>query len=346
MSAKLCERKIFISSTIRNLLDERQAVMERLRTPFEHVRFHVISSELPESLHMSGNDIETYSEYSPNLFILNQVKYADYFLIIINDSYYGEQNIRDIHSLKKGQELISVTHAEFRVAFRQAQPIFAFIEKDTLHRYRRNPFHLNKKGKDIHVYDLIDEIWKRRKGLNVTVATYISPQDLVNKMDKIFNSYDKSKYVYSEFDEEICHSGEELMALWEVVNEGCIVWKNRFFKERNTSFRRFLRESAKILLRPDRSVKFHVRLFTFCRKWFQYMGVVIRGRNSMAEHTSYPIRETYPGERVRLIVKYTAPPTPGARVSCWMMVDSAGKKIYKNLAPLEAEYFVEDTRHE
>lgn len=276
MSAKLCERKIFISSTIRNLSNERQAVVERLRMPFQHVRFHAISSEVPESLHMSGNDMKTYSEYSPNLFILNQVKYADYFLIIINDSYYGEQNIRDIHTFKKGQEIISVTHAEFRAAFRQAQPIFAFIEKDTMHRYRRNPFYLKRKGKDIRIYDLIDEIWKRRKGINVTITTYTSPQDLVNKMDKIFNSYDKSKYVYSEFDEEICHSGEELTVFWDVVNEGCIVWKNRFFKEQNTSFKRFLRESAKILLLHDRSVGFHVKLFTFCRKWLQYLGVVIR----------------------------------------------------------------------
>lgn len=346
MSAKLCERKIFISSTIRNLSNERKAVVERLCMPFEHVRFRAISSEIPESLHMSGNDIETYSEYSPNLFILNQVKYADYFLIIINDSYYGEQNIRDIHAFKKEREIISVTHAEFRAAFRQAQPIFVFIEKDTLRRYRRNPFRLKKKEKDIRIYDLIDEIWKRRKGLNVTIATYTSPQDLVNKMDEIFNSYDKSKYVYSEFDEEICRSGEEVTALWEVVNEGCVVWKNRFFKEQNTSFRRFLRESAKIILRTDRSVKFHVKLFTFCHKWFQYLGVVIRGRNSMAEHALYPVKETRPGEKVRLIVKYTTPPIPGARVSCWIMVDSAGKKIYKNLVPLEAEFFVEDTHHE
>lgn len=347
MSKKICERKIFISSTIHNLKEERTAVQKRLQQPFNHVRFEAIFSDRPETLNMSGDDLETRVGYNPNLFILNQVKYADYYLLLLDDSYYGEINIRDTKATRKQKEIISITHAEFREAFRHAQPVFAFIDKDTWNRYLitlggRVSF-LNMKNRDCHVYDLIREIRRYRKGLNMTIATYSNVIDLVDKMEHIFNTYDKSKYVFSEFDEEICRSGDNIIAIWEVANEGCIVWKDRFFKEQNTSLRRFIRENVKTLIRSQSDSSLWKRLITFIRKWLQYAGILIRGRKSTAESDCYPIKETCPGERARLTVKYTAPLYGGEIVSTWVMVDSKGKKVYKNLVPLEAEYFVERT---
>lgn len=348
MTKRLCERKIFISSTIHNLQEERTAVYERLQRPFDHVRFDAISSDRPETLHMSGDDLKTHAGYNPNLFILNQVKYADYYMILLNDGYYGEKNILDFGVSKKQERIISITHAEFREAFRHAQPIFAFIDQDTWHRYLitlggRISFY-RIRNKDRCVYDLIREIRRYRNGLNMTIVTYSNTSDLVDKMEHIFNTYDKSKYVFSEFDEEVCKSGEVISAIWEVVNEGCVVWKDRFFKEQNTSLRRFIRESGKALIRPQKDVSLRTRLITFIRKWFQYVGIIIRGRKSTAEKNCYPIEKTYPGEIARLTVRYTAPKLAGEIVSTWVMVDSAGKKIYKNLVPLEAEYFVEKTK--
>ncbi len=346
MSNKLCERKIFISSTIHNLQEERSAVYERLHHPFNCVKFNPISSDRPETLHMSGDDLETRAGYNPNLFILNQVKYADYYMILLNDEYYGEINILDHGAVGKQERVISITHAEFRAAFRHAQPIFAFIDQDTWYRYlitlggRLSFYKRNKEGR---VYGLIREIRRYRKGLNMTITTYSATADLVDKMEHIFNTYDKSKYVFSEFDEEVCNSGDTITAIWEVVNEGCVVWKDRFFKEQNTSLRRFIRESGKALIRPKKDISFQTRLITFIRKWFQYAGIIIRGRKSTAEKTCYPIDETYPGERARLTVRYTAPQSAGEIVSTWVMVDSTGRKIYRNLVPLEAEYFVERT---
>ncbi len=176
MKEKICERKIFISSTIRNLKNERIAIQERLQKPFDYIKFNAISSDKPETLHLSGDDLETYVGYNPNLFILNQVKYADYYLLLLNDDYYGEENIRDLGSAKK--EIISVTHAEFRAAFRQAQPIFVFIDESTYHRYfwtlGGRIFKQRLRNRDVRVYKLIREIRKYRKGLNMTIATYSS----------------------------------------------------------------------------------------------------------------------------------------------------------------------------
>lgn len=89
MPGKLCERKIFLSSTIRNLQEERAAICARLQRPFEHVKFDIIASDKPETLHMSGDDLQTRGGYDPNLFILNQIRYADYYVILLNDAYYG-----------------------------------------------------------------------------------------------------------------------------------------------------------------------------------------------------------------------------------------------------------------
>lgn len=343
----LCERRIFISSTIHNLREERTAVYERLQRPFDHVRFKSISSDRPETLHMSGDDLQTYVGYNPNLFILNQLKYADYYMILLNDEYYGERNIQDLGAVGKQEKIISITHAEFRAAFRYAQPIFVFIDQRTWYRYLitlggRIPFYkiINK---DVGVYRLIREIRKYRKGLNFTFSTYFNPADLVSKMEYIFNTYDKSKYVFSEFDEEVCNSGDVITAIWEVINEGCTVWIDRFFKEQSPPLRRFIRESCKFLIKSKKDIPFRERLLTFIKKWGQYIGVIIRGRKSTAEKIRYPIDETKPGERVRLTVRYTAPESAGRIVSSWVMVDSKGKRIYKNLIPLEAEYFVERT---
>lgn len=329
-------------------MDERLAIQKRFQQPFGYIKFHAIFSDKPETLHLSGDDLETYVGYNPNLFILNQVKYADYYLLILNDDYYGEKNIRDLGSAKK--EKISVTHAEFRAAFRQAQPIFAFIDESTYHRYfwtlGGRIFKHRIKNKDIHIYKMIYEIRKYRKGLNMTISTYSSTEDLINKMEHIFTTYDKSKYVFSEFDEEVCKCGDEIIAVWEVVNQGCVVWRNRFFKEQNTSLKRFIRESAKELIKSTNDICVRKRFIIFVRKWLQYIGILIRGRKSMAESSYYPIEETYPGERANLTVKYIAPDVNGEIVSSWIMVDANGRKIYKNLVPLEAEYFIERVYNE
>lgn len=348
MTEKICEKKIFVSSTIRNLKDERAAIQKRFQSPFGCIRFYAIFSDKPETLFLSGDDLETYVGYNPNLFILNQVKYADYYLLLLNDEYYGEENIKDLVSDKK--EMISVTHAEFRAAFRQAQPVFAFIDASTYHRYfwtlGGRIFKHGIKNRDVRVYKLIREIRKYRKGMNMTIMTYTSAKDLISGMECIFTTYDKSKYVYSEFDEEICKCGDEITAVWEVVNEGCIVWRNRFFKEQNTSLKRFVRESAKALIKSKKDICLSDRFITFVRKWFQYIGILIRGRKSTAERSYYSIKETYPGERARLTVKYIAPDVTGEIVSSWIMVDADGRKIYRNLVPLEAEYFIEGTYNE
>ena len=348
MPRGLCKRKIFLSSTIRNLQKERAAIYARLQRPFNHVEFDIIASDRPETLHMSGDDLQTRAGYNPNLFILNQIRYADYYVILLNDTYYGETNIRDPKSVGKQERIISITHAEFRAAFRHAQPIFAFIDQHTWYRYLitfggKIPFY-KIWNKDSHVYGLIREIRRYHKGINVTISIFSSPTNLINKMERIFNTYDKSKYVFSEFDEEVCNSGDVITAIWEVINEGCVVWKNRFFKEQNPSLRRFIRESGKSLIKPKKDIPFPTRFITFIKKWFQYVGIIIRGRKSTAEKTRYPIGETYPGETVRLTVRYIAPQSAGEVVSSWAMVASEGKKIYRNHVPLEAEYFVERTK--
>lgn len=345
MPGKLCERKIFLSSTIRNLQEERAAICARLQRPFEHVKFDIIASDKPETLHMSGDDLQTRGGYDPNLFILNQIRYADYYVILLNDAYYGEKNTLDPKAARKQERIISITHAEFRSAFRHAQPVFAFIDRHTWHRYLitlggRIPLY-RAWNADGHVYGLIREIRRYRKGINVTISSFSTPKDLVHKMEHIFNTYDKSKYVFSEFDEEVCNSGDKITAIWDVINEGCVVWKNRSFKEQCPPLQRFIRESGKSLIKPKKDFSFQARLMSFIRKWFQYAGILIRGRKSTAEKTRYLIDETYPGGKVRMTVRYTAPWSAGEVVSSWAMVDARGRKIYRNLVPLEAEYFVE-----
>lgn len=348
MAEKICERNIFVSSSIVNFEEIRTALWKRFQEDFGYVRFHAIFSEHSESLRLSGDDLQARIGDDPNLFILNQVKYADYFLLILNDKRYGKRNIFDKEAGKGLDKVISVTHAEFRTALRKAQPMFLFIERGTYIRYLIHCiFTLNgricwRADEAWYVYRFIREIEKYRYGLNRTINVYTSPQDLIRKIDRIFRTYDKSKYICSDGDTEICASGEEFWTEWIVVNDGCTVWKDRYFKECHSNFIRFLIETAKEFLRNRDHASLRQRVWNCMRKMLLYVAVFFR--KSTAEKTCYPIQETYPGERARLLVKYKAPEKPGKVVSAWRMVDAKGRPVYKQLVPLELEYIVEGKR--
>lgn len=292
-------------------------------------------SDYPFTIGDSGNDYVEPENRNPNLFILNKVKESDYFLLLLDDSYYGKRNIWD----KDNQDIISITHAEFRTAYKRTLPVFVFIPRTTYIRYcLNNIISFNGmlcwyENEAWNVYQLIKEIRRVKSHSNITMCVYNdSVEELKKNVCKIFNSFDRSKFIESSYTKEIYNFGEKFQVKWRIENDGCVMWKNRFFLEVSPKFRYFLHETFKILIRKKGKLdicQFIQRIFTYFRGKRQI---------STAEKRKYPIPVTYPGESVELKVDYIAPDCNGKFFSTWKIVDEKDKYIYPKSRPLTLEY--------
>lgn len=335
MDKRCYERSIFISSTIQNLKQQRKMLNQLFQNSFNCVRFRPIMSDYPFTIGDSGNDYVKYGNRNPNLFILNKVKETDYFLLLLDDSAYGERNILD----KDNQDVISITHAEFRTAFKRTLPIFVFIPRLTYIRYWvNNLISINgilcwHEDEAWNVYQLIREIKRVKYHSNITVSIYKdSIEELQKNVCRIFNSYDRSKFMESSYIKEIYNFGEKFQVKWRIENDGCIIWKNRFFIEVRPKFSYFLHETFKSMIKKQRKLDIW--------QLFQQICAYFIGKRqiSTAEKRKYSIPVTYPGESVELKVNYIAPDFNGKFFSVWKIVDEKDKYIYRKSRPLTLEY--------
>jgi len=81
-------------------------------------------------------------------------------------------------------------------------------------------------------------------------------------------------------DGSIVKTNSEFEKIWEIKNNGCIIWKNRFLIERNSRISGLIPEVERI-----------------------------------------PIKTTYPGETIRIKIKFKTPEYPAGCISEWKMVD-------------------------
>lgn len=227
-------------------------IFDLLQKGFDQVSFQPIMSEYPETFSIYGNDYLRSDAQDPNLFILNKVKNADYFLLLIDDSYYGKCNIMDMET----KELISIIHAEYRTAFRRALPIFVFLPQTVYVRYKRkkrsvfDTKKIRENDDTLKVYRFMDEIYKRGEQSNFSINIYNeSIDDLKEKIMRTFYSFDRSKFLESSYTKDIYACGESFEVRWIIENDGCVKWEGRYFVEIQPEFRFVFREIMKLFFK-------------------------------------------------------------------------------------------------
>ena len=337
---QLSEKKIFISSTIKNLEKERKLLHELFLEPLEscEISFKAMFSEIPQTLEHAGNNLHDFMKNNPNLSIVDKVSTSDFCLLLIDEGYYGKKIIRD----EECSDIISVTHAEFREANRKKIPIFIFVTKDFCQKYEI----LKLLSLNFHICWKADETWKtccffneikkQENKINITVCTYKAIEDLKECVSKAISSYERSSYIFSTADKGIYASREEFEIEWAIENSGCTVWENRSFVEKKPKMKRFWNELSKFYFSKSQNLSLKEKTISALRKIHDFYQAYFAA--STAESQQYSIPKVYPGERVCLSVKYEAPDKAGKIISTWKIVDKNNKMIYSNLMPLTLEY--------
>lgn len=339
---ELSEKKIFISSTIKNMKKERELLRELFREPLNScgMKFKAIFSEIPQYLIHAGNNLRDFIKNDPNLAIVEKVSTSDFYLLLINEEYYGVKNIRD----EEYNDIISVTHAEFREANRKKLPIFVFVTEHFFRKYKI----LKWLSFDYHICWKANETWKaccffneirkQKKKINISTCTYKSIDDLENSVSKAIGTYERSSYVFSTSDKGIYLPEEEFEIEWVIENSGCTVWKNRYFVEKKPKMKRFWKELCKFYFGKNETLNLSLKekIISALKRIREFYQAYFAA--STAETQQFFIPEIFPGEQVCLSVKYKAPKRARKIISTWKIVDENKKMLFPSLMPLTLEY--------
>ncbi|MBC8456402.1 MAG: DUF4062 domain-containing protein [Deltaproteobacteria bacterium] len=219
-------KHIFVSSTVSDLQEERAFVKQYLESHKGTVAIKCLLSEAPDFPVIPTNLFQdTYQ------ICLDNLLRSDYVIQLLNKRY-------GIPEIEDAGELISITHKEYREALKRGLPIFTLTNKRLW-----NAYNAYKKGKhqsyvnetQLLLFSLLDEIqghprknWIFRYGNIYDIATILKTNLL---------TFDDSIFVADVTipDGTIVEPTEKFEKVWEIRNNGMVVWENRFLREKNRS---------------------------------------------------------------------------------------------------------------
>ena len=222
MSIKRPEKRIFISSTIRDL-EEQRAFVRSIFESYSKIRLRCISSEKPDfPLGPNASQIDRYSA------VLQVLSKCD-FVVQLLDRNYGVPDIQD------GSELISITHKEYRTAYNARIPVFPFASRHLWVAYSafKAGVSENDDGVDERLFSLLDEIEGNRR--RHWMFRFKDNKDIEEAIKANIFEYDDSEFVgdIKMADGDIIKVGKIFEKEWELENTGMLTWEDRFLKEVN-----------------------------------------------------------------------------------------------------------------
>jgi len=272
-------RTVFVSSTVYDLEAERgfiKSLLEQHRGP---ARFSVLLSEEPS---FPVNPLDVVNKHSCQI-CLDKIAHADYCTTLIKNRY-GIANVSDEDGL------ISITHKEFREAYRIRLPIFVFVDHRTWNarkRFKEQGIQHFVPEKHLHVFDFIDEI--SRQPRNNWIYFYRNRRDMRSAIEQMLFNFDDASFVADVTvpDGTIVHTNEEFEKVRQIKNSGCVIWEGRYLQEENSG-----------------------------------------ASGLVPSNSTIAIPRTLPGETVRFAVTFRAPKYPSTCESYWKMVDSYRRPIF------------------
>lgn len=223
-------KKIFISSTINDLKDERAYLKESIpKINNKYINFVPVLSEHSETFHFTESDLSKHDSIHT---CLNKVLECHYFVLLIKSNYtYNEKNC------------CSVTELEYKKAKRAKKKIFVFAFDNEINR---NP--LCEK----FLSHLREHEW-------VTNVKDVS--EIVKILDEQLNNLDASKFISENPpDGKYILNCEKTTKTWVIKNNGNILWKDRYMYEieGNENFKPFSKKITMPDIRPGEEYIFSV----------------------------------------------------------------------------------------
>lgn len=216
-------RTVFISSTIRDLHNERRAVREFVESRLCEVDIRVLMSEDPDF----PVSLESLADKNAYVISLEGVKQSDIMVLLIESRYGVPLNQLDN---------ISITHAEYREAYNHRIPVFAFVHEDawefceSLSKRRKGATSI-----DPRICELIDEIGgsKRKKWM----FAWKSVDDILSTLESNLFDFDDSIFVddVTISDGTPVRERDRFEKIWAIRNAGMVTWRNRFLEAQDRS---------------------------------------------------------------------------------------------------------------
>ncbi|MHB9131149.1 MAG: DUF4062 domain-containing protein [Armatimonadota bacterium] len=271
-------RRIFLSSTVYDLGEERQAIKAYLERHRGLVRFTIYASEEP-TFPVNPDDLGRKHSYQ---ICIDKVADCDYMLLLIKQRY-GAPLIED-HG-----EKISITHREYREAYRRQMPIFTFVDQrtwDARKRFKAGESQSFIPQQHVGLFHFLDEIVHQQRNW-MFIHTGI-PQMRTVLRSSLFR-FDDSSFVADVTvpDGTIIRVNEEFTKIWEIRNTGCVAWEGRTLIEENTGVSGLVPSERRVALAT-----------------------------------------TLPGETLNISVRFIAPKYPCSCESYWKMIDASGRYCY------------------
>lgn len=186
-SAKIVCRKVFISSTVYDLRDERDFIRSLLEgfNRIANLRFECLVSDHPD-FPISPSDRALKHSYD---ICIDNVARADYFILLLKQRYGAP-------IVKYKESKISITHMEFREAHRLKIPRFVLVDQRTwdakqAHNKGQEQDFIPEKQKVI--FDFLDEIRYKKKGN--WLDFYRNEDDIKVIVSSFLDSYDDSRFI-------------------------------------------------------------------------------------------------------------------------------------------------------
>ena len=214
---------VFISSTISDLEQERAFVKQYIES-YDIVSITCLLSESPDfPITPSNLSKDTY-----HICIENLLK-CDYVIQLLNRRY-GVSDIED------AGEFISIMHKEYREAFRNRLTVFTIAHKklwDAYNAYKKGKPQAYVDNTQKQLFALLDEAQGHQR--KKWIFRYETISDIETILRNSFFVFDDSIFVSDVTfpDGSSVKVNEKFEKIWEIKNNGLIVFENRFLKEEN-----------------------------------------------------------------------------------------------------------------
>lgn len=218
-------KTIFFSSTIYDLAQERKYIKNIFEESNGLINFKCLLNEEPD---FAVTPKQLGSSHSYEI-CLDNVLNSDFVIMLINKRYNKP-------IIKDDGEYISIVHKEYRMAHQQNIPIYIFINKKTWNARNRHKKGMQQKyvsPNHLGLFKLIDEIVQKQK--NNWLFIYTDRLFIGNVIKNNIFQFDDSVFVDDVTipDGTIIKANSEFEKIWEIRNNGFMIWEDRFLKEDN-----------------------------------------------------------------------------------------------------------------
>lgn len=226
MSAK---RKVFISSTVDELKNEREYLYNKIKTlSNDYLLYEPYLSEVPEAFHFTEKDLSTPNSVD---ICLKKVHECNYYVLMIKNDYNYNDELN-----------CSVTELEYITAKELHKPIFVFVLESENRNEKATEF----------VKRVSNENWR---------FLVNDEKEIFKILRKILNEFDSSTFISEYPSDCIIVSKDTIFTKrWVIKNTGNQIWKKRYMKHivPATNMIPFREEVAMPVILPDDEYIFEI----------------------------------------------------------------------------------------